>query len=202
MSLLVAPAATPLLQPQLVRSGRCRHQKGTLRIRRGQRRRQCEGVDNNDGGHADFADAELVDDAGDVAAAVIARDLTRGAAIPAGEEGGRGGGGGSAGTSSWLLRCLMSCRRCLLSSWRSAASCPLVPPLLFASCAPTLPLPYAFCLPAGCRIAPVVAPPPTSPHDIALTSSLPSGCRNLQRPTCRSLPSSRLQLSPSAIVAL
>jgi hypothetical protein len=33
---------------------------------------------------ADFADAELADDAGDVAAAAVARDLTRGATIPAG----------------------------------------------------------------------------------------------------------------------
>jgi hypothetical protein len=33
---------------------------------------------------ADFADAELADDAGDVAAAAGARDLARGATIPAG----------------------------------------------------------------------------------------------------------------------
>jgi len=38
------------------------------------------------GGRADFVDAELADDAGDVAATVIARDLARDAAIPAGGE--------------------------------------------------------------------------------------------------------------------
>jgi hypothetical protein len=40
------------LQPQLLRSGRCRRQKGALRVRRGRRRRQCEGVDDDDGGRA------------------------------------------------------------------------------------------------------------------------------------------------------
>ena len=39
----------------------------------------------------DFADAELADDAGDVAAAAVARDLARGAAIPSGGGGGRWG---------------------------------------------------------------------------------------------------------------
>jgi hypothetical protein len=47
-----------------------------------------------------------------------------------------------------------------------------------------LPLVSASCLPAGCRVAPVVAQPLTPPHDFASTSSLPAGCRNLQRPTC------------------
>ena len=63
----------------------------------GRRRRRCEG----DGGRADFSDAELADDAGDVAAVAVARDLARGAAIPAGGgEGGGGGGGGSPNTTS------------------------------------------------------------------------------------------------------
>ena len=47
-----------------------------------------------------------------------------------------------------------------------------MPPLLFASC-----------LSAGCLVAPVVTPLPTPPRDLASTSSLPSGCYNLQRPT-------------------
>jgi hypothetical protein len=49
----------------------------------------------------DFADIELADDAGDVAAAAVARDLARGAAITAGGGGGGvgGGGGGSDGAS-------------------------------------------------------------------------------------------------------
>jgi hypothetical protein len=51
------------------------------------------------------------------------------------------------------------------------------------SCMP--PLPFASCLPASCRVAPVIAPPPTPPRDFASTSSLPSGCCNSQRPTCR-----------------
>ena len=50
----------------------------------------------------DFADAELADNTGDVAAAAVVRDLARGATIPAGGEVGRGGGGGSAGASGWL----------------------------------------------------------------------------------------------------
>ncbi len=160
----------------------CRHhQKGAPRVRRGRRRRRWEGVDNDDGGRADFADAKLADDAGDVAAAAIARDLARGAAIPAGGEGGGGGGGGSAGASGWLLQSLTSrCRR-LSSSLRSAASCPLMPPLPFASCTPPL---FASCLPASCHVAPVVAPPPPPPRDFALTSSFPSGCRNSQCPIC------------------
>jgi hypothetical protein len=87
-----------LLQPQLLRSRRCRRQKGAPRVRRGRR----WGVDDDDGGRADFADAEIADDAGDVAAAAVARVLAR-AAIPVGEEGGGGGGGGgSAGASGWL----------------------------------------------------------------------------------------------------
>jgi hypothetical protein len=127
------------LQPQLLHSGRCRCQKGAPRVRRGRRRRRCEGVDDDDGGRADFAKAELADDAGDVAAAAVARVLAR-ATIPAGEERGGGGGGGSTGASGWLSRRLTSCRRRLLSSWRSAASCLLTPPLPFASCTPPLPL--------------------------------------------------------------
>ena len=88
-------------------------------------------------------------------------------------------------------------RRCLLSSRRSAASCPLTPPLPFVLYAPP---PVASCLPAGCRVAPVVAPPPTPPRDFASTSSSPSGCCNLQRPTCRAAAASclatrRLRLS-------
>ena len=50
----------------------------------------------------DFADAELTGDAGDITAAAVARDLTRGAAISAGGGGGGGGGGGSDGASGWL----------------------------------------------------------------------------------------------------
>ena len=42
------------------------------------------GVDDDGSGFTDFANAELTDDAGDVAAAAIARDLVRGSAIPAG----------------------------------------------------------------------------------------------------------------------
>jgi hypothetical protein len=74
---------------------RRRRQKGAPCVRRGRRQWRCEGVDNNDCRHADFADKELADDAGDVAAASVARDLARGAAITeGGEEGGIGGGGG------------------------------------------------------------------------------------------------------------
>ena len=87
------------------------------------------------------------------------------------------------------------CRRLRLSSSRcSAASCPLTPPLPFASCTP--PLPFTSCLPAGCRVAPGVAPPP--PRDFASTSSLPSGCHNLQGPTCRTAAASR-PLAASAL---
>ena len=89
-------------------------------VRRGQRRRH----------------AELVDDAGDIAAAAIARDLVMGAAIPAGGEGGGGGGGGgggSAGPSGWLSRRLTSHHRRLLSSWRSTTFCPMIVCLLHAS---------------------------------------------------------------------
>ncbi len=50
----------------------------------GRRRRRCGGVDDGDGGRADFSDAELADDAGDIATVAVARDLARGAAIPAG----------------------------------------------------------------------------------------------------------------------
>jgi len=139
-----------LLLLQLLRSGRCRRQKGTPRVQLGRRRRRCEGVDDEDGGRADFADAELADDARDVAAATVARVLERDA-IPAGEEGGGGGGGGSAGASGWLSRSLTSCRRRLLFSRRSAASCPLTPPLPYASCTTPLPLPLV------CRL--VVASP-------------------------------------------
>ncbi len=88
-----------------------------------------------------------------------------------------------------LTTCLTSCRRRLSSSQRSAASYLLMPPLPFASCTP--PLPFASCLPAGCHVAPVVAPPPTPPRNFATTSSLPSGCRNSQCPTCRATAASR-----------
>ncbi len=117
-----------------------------------------------------YANAELVDDAGDVTATTVARDLPRGAAIPAGTKGGGGGGGGSAGASSWLSRRLTPCRRHLSSSLCSASSCPLTPLLPFASCTP--PLPFASCLPASCRVAPVVAPPPTPPRNFASTTYL------------------------------
>ncbi len=88
-----------------------------------------------------------------------------------------------------MSRCLTSRRRRLLSSWRSAASCPLTPPLPFASCTPPL---FASCLSAGCCVNPVVPPPPPPPRDFASTSSLPSGCLNSQR--CL-LSSSRLCLA-------
>ena len=107
-----------------------------------------------------------------------------------GGEGGGGRGGGSAGASGWLSRRLMSCRRGLLSSRRSAASCPLTHLLPFASCTPTLP--FASCLPAGCHVAPVDTLPPTSPRAFTSASSLPSGRRNSQRPTCRAAAASRL----------
>ena len=69
-----------------------------------------QGVDDNDSRRADFADIELADDAGDIAAAAVARDLARGAAITAGGGGGGvgGGGGGSAGASLCLLTCRCS----------------------------------------------------------------------------------------------
>jgi hypothetical protein len=68
------------------------------------------GVDDNDSRRADFADIELADDAGDIAAAAVARDLVRGAAITAGGGGGGvgGRGGGSAGASLRLLTCRCS----------------------------------------------------------------------------------------------
>ena len=80
------------------------------------------------------------------------------------------------------------------SSRCSAASCPLTPPLPFASC-----------LPAGCCVTPVVAPLPPPPRDFASTSSLQSGSRNSQRPTCRAtttschLAASTLRLAASAL---
>ena len=51
--------------------------------------------------HPNFANIELADDAGDVAATAVARDLTRGAIVTAGGGGGGvgGGGGGSDGAS-------------------------------------------------------------------------------------------------------
>ena len=100
-----------------------------------------------------------------------------------------GGGGGFASASGWLSQRLTSCRCCLSSSWCSAASCPLMPPLPFASCMP--PLQFASCLPAGCHVALVVASPPTPPCNFASTSSSPSGCRDSQRPTYRDTASSR-----------
>ena len=166
-------------------------------VRRGRRRRQCEGVDDEDGGHADSTDTKLMDNVGDVAAAAIARDLARSAAIPAGGEGSGGERGGSAGASGWLSRRLtLCCHRLLSSSPCSAASCLLMPPFPFASCAP--PFPFASCAPAGCCIAPVVAPPLTLPHDFASTSSLQSSCHNSQRPTCRAAATSR-PLAASAL---
>jgi len=44
--------------------GRRRRQKGAPCIQRGRRRQQCEGVNNDDRGLADFADAKLVDNRG------------------------------------------------------------------------------------------------------------------------------------------
>jgi hypothetical protein len=60
-----------------------------------------------------------------------------------------------------------------------------------------LPLVSASCLPAGCRVAPVVAQPLTPPHDFASTSSLPAGCRNSQRPCCTATTSCPLAASAS-----
>jgi hypothetical protein len=122
-----------------------------------------------------YANAKLVDDAGDVAAATVTRDLPRGAAIPAGMKGGGGGGGGSAGTSCWLSRRLMSCRRRLSSSRRSAASCPLTPPLPFASCTPPLPLlVVASPLLSRCRrLHLVTLPQPLLRHLVVATRNAP-----------------------------
>ena len=89
------------------RRRRC-HQKGVPRVQRGRRQWRCEGVENNDSRRADFADIELADDAGDVAAAAVARDLARGAAITAGGEGG-GVGGGGRGSAGASLRLSNSC---------------------------------------------------------------------------------------------
>ena len=50
--------------------------------------------------HPDFADIELADDAGDVAATAVARDLARGAVVTAGGGGGGVGGGGGGGGGS------------------------------------------------------------------------------------------------------
>jgi hypothetical protein len=175
--LLDAPAAAPMLQPQLLRSGRRRRQKGAPHVRRGQRRRQCKGVDNDDGGRTDFADAELADDARDVAAAAVARDLARGATIPTGGEGGGGRGGGSAGASDWLSRRLKTCRRRLSSSQRSAASCPLTHLLPFASCTPTPRLPLV------CQL--VVMPPLLSRRRQLRLATLPRPLlRHLVVATC------------------
>ena len=71
--------------------------EATMATMRGGRQRQWWSVD--------FADAELADNAGDNAAAAVAWDLARGAAIPARGGvggGGGGGGGGSDGTCGWL----------------------------------------------------------------------------------------------------
>ena len=78
------------------------------------------------------------------------------------------------------LTLIWSCRHRLSSSRHSAASCPLTPPLPFVSCTP--PFLFASCLPAGCCIAPVVAPPPTLPRDFASTSSSPSGVATRNAP--------------------
>ena len=181
--LLVAPAAAPIAAAAAARCSRSCFAAGTTAARRA--RRASDGGD--DGGDArgsptttvgaDFADAELADDAGDVAAAAVARDLARGATIPA--------GGKEAEEEEEEEEAPLAPP----AGWRSAASCPLTPPLPFASCTP--PLPFASCLPASCRVAPVVAPPPTPPRDFASTSSLPSGCCNSQRPTCRAAVASR-----------
>jgi hypothetical protein len=90
------PPLPPPAIPPVNRDGghgrrRRRHQKGAPRVRRGRRQWQCEGVDNNDSRRVDFADKELADDAGDVAAATVAaaavaRDLARGATITEGGE--------------------------------------------------------------------------------------------------------------------
>ena len=57
---------------------RRRRQKGAPSVRQGQRRWQCKGVDDNDSKCADFADIELADDAGDVAAACPTRGYRTG----------------------------------------------------------------------------------------------------------------------------
>jgi hypothetical protein len=75
----------------------------------------------------------------------------------------------------------------VLSALRRLLSADASPPVCLLYASP----PVASCLPAGCRVAPVVAPPPTPPHDFASTSSSPSGCRNSQRPTCRAAAASR-----------
>jgi hypothetical protein len=126
---------------------------------------------------------------GDVAAAAIARDLARGAAIPAGGEGGGGGLGCSAGASGWLLQRLTSCCRppppLVLSAICRLLSADASPPV-FLVCLPsrlplvcqlvvaspllsrrrrlrlaTLPRPLLRHLVVATRNAPLVAPPPS-----------------------------------------
>ena len=128
----------------------------------------------------DFADAELTEDAGDVTAAAVARDLTRGAAISAGGE------EEEEEEEEALMAPPAGCRD---ASRRAAtASHPFsAPPPLVRWCLHSR-LPLA-CLPSRLPLAPVVAPPP--PCNFASTSSLPSGCRNLQGPTCRTAAASR-----------
>ena len=132
------------LQPQLLCSKRRRRQKGGPRVRRGQRWRRCEGVDDDNGGRADSADAELADDAGDVAAAAVARDLVSGAAIPAGGGGGGEGLGCSVGASGWFSRCLTSCCRpmqpLILSVLRRLLSADASPPVCLVCLPSRLPL--------------------------------------------------------------
>ena len=53
--------------------------------------------------HPNFANIELADDAGDVAATAVARDLARGATVTAGGGGGGVGGGGGGGSDGASL---------------------------------------------------------------------------------------------------
>ena len=81
-------------------SGRHCRQTGAPSAQGGQQQQQCKGVDDNGSGSADFANAKLADNTGDVATPAVARDLARSAAVLVGGEQGRGGG--SAGVSGLL----------------------------------------------------------------------------------------------------
>jgi hypothetical protein len=132
----------------------------------------------------DFTDAELTEDAGDVAAAAVARDLTRGATIPAGGEeeeeeeeallappAGCHDASRRAATASLplgtpppLVRWRLPSRlplACLPS--RLPLVCQLVvasPLLLRRLCLTTLPRPLLCHLVVATRKAPLVVPPP------------------------------------------
>ena len=159
-------------------------------------RRASDGGD--DGGDARGSTTTMVDarispmpnteNAGDVVATSVARDLARGAAILAGGGGGGGGLGCSAGASGWLSRRLTSCHqpppplvllalRRLLSADASPPVClvclpfrlPLVCQLVVASPLlsrrrrlrlATLPRPLLRHLVVATCNAPLVAPPP------------------------------------------